>query len=885
MTDSTSLGGGRPASDTASVSAPPPEPVSVTPVGEVTSPAVSGPSAAAPSASEPGSVPSVLIDGVVSVTRLSPDTALRSVGTAAAPTQTGPLSRIGDYELLEEIARGGMGMVWKARQVRADRVVALKLMLPGAAADAEEVRRFRTEAEAAARMDHPNILPVYEVGQDAGRPFFSMRLAAGGSLRAKLTELVGDPRRAAALMAKVADAIHHAHQRGVLHRDLKPANILLDEAGEPMVADFGLARRTGADAADGPTRTGQVLGTPAYMAPEQAAGDARHLTVAADVWGLGAILFATLTGRPPFQADSEWNIIERVMREDPPRPRSLNPRVDRDLETICLKCLEKSPDRRYRSAADLAADLRRWLAGEPIRARPVGPLARTAKWARRHPALAGLVATAALAVVMTVVAGALLLRSYREQLSQARLDAARRYRAAGESLCGEQRAARGLLHLVRALELVGDGGDGPQDGEESWAIRRDIGRAMAAIHPLRAVLLHDGPIRRVDYSPDGTRIVTAGGDGVARLWDAATGRPVGEPMRHEPGTAVTWVAYRQPRDDQSPRAGPIVATGGTDRTARLWDGATAGPIGGPIRHPAAVTGLALSPDGRTLCTGDADGTARLWDVATGAPRGPPMAHTRGTAVRYIAFSPEGDALLTAGVDGLAQMWDAAGRRLHEFRHGAEVHTVAFGPMLDGIPTVLTVSADRTAAVWDRRTGRRIAEMRHHEEAHSMGPSAARGGEPLLATGGGRTVQLWDLRTGFPRGTPMLHDAQIDSLRPSPSGDLLASGGFDSTVRLWDAATQAPVGEIMRHQGPVRAVRFVGEGVVVSGSEDGTARLWDVGPRPDRGDVGASPDRLRLWLAVHTGLELDDADRIVPLTAAAWRERLARLLETGGLAEP
>jgi serine/threonine-protein kinase len=368
-------------------------------------------------------------------------------------TRTPPfVPQVPGYEILEELGRGGAGVVYKAWQTGLHRLVALKVLASGAGAGPGELARFQSEAEAVARLRHPHIVPIHEVGQADGRPYFVLDYLPGGSLASRLAKEPAQPRQAAEMMQTLARAIHFAHQNGILHRDLKPGNILLDADGTPKVADFGLAQRLDLETAvlqERLTPTGMILGTPSYMAPEQAGGSTRHLGPAADIYALGGILYEMLTGRPPFEGPTLTETLLLVLDAEPIPPRRLNPQVPRDLETICLRCLQKRPASRYTSAADLADDLERFLDGRPIQARPVGRLERLLKWSRRRPAQAALLAVCILALVLGV-AGIVWHQIELQQKND----------ALAKALAAEEKQQRRNLELLRlTLEVESSYGD------------------------------------------------------------------------------------------------------------------------------------------------------------------------------------------------------------------------------------------------------------------------------------------------------------------------------------------------------------------------------------------------------------------------------------------
>jgi len=808
---------------------------------------------------------------------------------SAAPDAS-ELTRVryfGDYELLHEIARGGMGVVYRARQISLKRPVALKMILAGQLAGEAEVRRFHLEAEAAANLDHPGIVPIYEIGEHEGQHFFSMGFVEGTSLAAKVADGPLPPREAAELVRYVAEAVQYAHEKGVIHRDLKPANVLLDSRGQPKVTDFGLAKKLQADS--GLTHTGQVMGTPSYMPPEQANG--RSVGPAADVYALGAILYCLLTGRPPFHAATPMDTLNQVVGQDPVPMRQLNASVPKDLETIGLKCLEKEPGKRYVSATALAEDLRRFLVDEPIQARPVGQAERAWRWCRRNPALAGSLGAAAAALVAVAVLAVLYAGGQARSRKAIAAIAKNLEKSLDESEALGQKLQTSLatsnqrlaaLHFERgriALEK-GQTGEGllwmietwrsaVAAGDPGWqhTARANLAAWQSHHIGLKAVFSHKHWVVDVAFSPDGKAVITGSHDNTARLWDAATGEPIGAPLAHK--DAVRAVAF-------SPNSKAVI-TGSDDNTARLWDATTGEPIGPPLAHKGWVRAVAFSPNSKAVITGSDDNTARLWDAATGKPIGPPLAH-KGF-VRAMAFSPDGKAVLTGSQDNTARLWDAAtGKPIGPpLEHQNWVMAVAFSP--DG-KAVLTGSWDNTARLWDAATSKPIGPPLEHQN-WVMAVAFSPDGKAVLTGSWDNTARLWDAATGKPIGPPLTHKGFVRAVAFSPNSKVVITGGNDKTARLWDAATGRPIGSPLAHPGFVLAVAFSPDGkAVLTGSDDKTARLRDAAtdkpigrPLAHQGAVRAvafSPD----GKAVLTGSE----DRMARLWDAATGKPSAPPLE-------
>jgi WD40 repeat protein/serine/threonine protein kinase len=805
---------------------------------------------------------------------------------SAVPDQACPA--LAGYDLLGELGRGGMGVVYLARQVRLKRYVALKMILAEAQPGPQALERFRVEAEAVARLQHPNIVQIYEVGEADGRPYLALEFVNGGSLAGQLAGTPLPPHPAARLVETLARAMHAAHQRGIVHRDLKPANVLLAGSGDtlvpaeggtpggasrigehtPKITDFGLAKILGEDSAR--TRSGQVLGTPSYMAPEQAAGRGSEIGPRTDVYALGAILYELLTGRPPFKGATALETLDQLRAREPVSPSGLQPGLPPDLETICLRCLQKLPGQRYASAQDLADDLRRFLGGRPIQARPVGMAQRAWRWCRRNPTLAALsaLASAALVAVVAVAFGFSLFQSRaaddlrREQgKTRAALDeserlSARLALARGLAECEQEHVGAGLLWLVRSLEIA----TRLEDADLQRAIRANLTGWRGRLMPVRASLPHRANVNAVAFSPDGRTLLAGDREGVVGAWDVATARRRDLTLRHpapvlalavrrDGKTALTGCADNVARLWALDRAeelrrleghsgevravafspdGRTILTGSHDATARLWDAATGKEVRRLLGHRDAVWAVAFSPDGKSVLTGSMDGTARLWDAATGAE----VRQLRGCGEVYAAaFRPDGKAVLTAGSDMTAQLWDirdaARSQPLWSLRHDGDIFAAAFSP--DG-RTIVTGSTDQTARLWDAATGKAAGPALPHQDqvwAVAFSPDGKKVltgcGKPRAARGEAR---LWEV-AGPPLRRLLPHPGGVVAAAFRPDGKTVLTGGTDGIARLWDPATGQELRRLQGHTRAVRAVAFSPDGTtIVTGGTDGTARLWE-----------------------------------------------------------
>ena len=807
-----------------------------------------------------------------------------------------PTLRVEGYDILDRLGTGGMGVVYKARHRQLNRIVALKMLGRDSHADRESHQRFQAEAQAVARLQHPNIIQVFDVGtfrempgDPRSRPFLSLEYVDGGSLY-KQTLSPQDPRHVAQLLEKVARAVHAAHQVGVVHRDLKPANVLLTGEGEPKIADFGLAKQIDhrRDETGGfLTQDGTAVGTPEYMAPEQV--DGLPATPAFDIYSVGVMLYELLTGRQPFKGVTVTETMLLVKYQEPIAPSRLRPSLPKDLETICLKCMAKSPSARYATAEALADDLARWLKGQPIHARPVSRVERLGRWAKRNPSLA-IISALALALAVCGVAG--IAWKWREAEWNARL-AEGRATELEERRQGEQwELYRGCLAFATADLRLNTLTSTRQtllrapDQYRGWewhyySGQLDVSRQVYTV-----------PVEQV-YSPlvpPGRRICLSIPGGIW-VWDAVERKLLNTLMDPEYyGATPDGRSYLRRLDARAFVIRPLVGEGAevrieenddvleiaysadcrrllltTRHSAQVWDTQTGKPVG--KRHttltpPGGGPGTtALSADG-TLAANHypVSGDLEIWEVETGRVR----VTVRGLEDLFaVKFNRDGSRVYAnaAFPSSRLKVWDSQTGKLTAVMEGHtnNITDQVYSP--DGT-RVATSSVDQSVRVWDAGSGKLLFILRGHTSrvnAVAFSPDGTR----LVSASDDRTLRLWDVATGQELGVLRGHTDTVTGAT-FVDADTVASTALDRTVRYWDARPGTGSGLWTGHTGFVYAAVCHPDGRVLSGGWDGFIRVWGEGGRQVR--KFETPEHERVC-----GLAVDPAGKWV--AAICWGDRV------------
>lgn len=800
----------------------------------------------------------------------------------------------GNYELLEEVARGGQGVVYRARHAQLNRIVALKKILTAELATPAEVHRFRTEAEAAAGLEHPNIVPIYEVGSHDGRHYYTMKLIEGGSLKEHSPRLLGRYRDVARLMALVADAVQYAHSKAILHRDLKPANILLSvkpgpstsdaehkpsapygsfEQVDALVTDFGLAKRLECD--NEQTRSDALLGTPAYMSPEQVVGGSRRVGTAADVYGLGAILYELISGSPPFTADTVLVMLNKVQYEEPIPPRHVVSTVPRDLETICLKCLQKDPHQRYSSAAALAEDLCRFFDGKPITARPISRVERLAKWVRRRPAVASLM-TLLLLVGMTG-AGLVLWQwqaaVFHEQEKDKALQRAQSSLQTMRRSDYFQRIARADLELAAyntatATQIL----DSCPDDLRDW----EWGYLKGQCHSeLLSIDAHTADATAVRFSSDGKRLATGGSDGKVHLWELPGGKRLftipfsslvvrtilfhpegsklyvsgGDWTKAKSGVAGIWdIITGKQLASLEGVAGNIwrlalskdglLLAGTQSKSVILWDSANGKKLR-TIPFSGETLSVAFSPDGKYLAVGIRDGEIHIvsLDEKTQPVR---FAADGDVEIRDLSFNHDGTQLVSGSFTGQVRLWQVARRTYKQLHYDSQrMENVTFSP--DG-QYIAGCSATGPIFLWSATGSRRGKTYRvlsgHAKETNRVAFSP--GGKLLASVGWDGKARLWDV-SELPSLSVEIGRSGLHSLDIFPDGERLITAAKPAEsqnrvghIAIWDAATAKMRSTLEIRKGGYDAMAMRKDGALVAVAIGRDVIMWEMPSQKIRG---------------------------------------------------